>query len=100
MNEVLEELKERLRILDNDEDVLLNNILLQGQEELNTLAGVELNFEEKGQARTLLFEYCRYVYNNATEYFEENFASQILRLQLDVAVKEYEETKNEGTVQS
>lgn len=94
---MLTELKERLRILDTDEDSLLKNIILQGQEELNALVGTELDFEKKGPARSLLLEYCRYVYNNATEYFEENFQKEIVRLQLSVAVMKNEETENATT---
>jgi hypothetical protein len=96
---MIDELKERLRILDNDEDSLLQNIILQGYEELNALMGVELDYEKKGPARSILLEYCRYVYNNATEYFEENFHKEILRLQLSVAVIENDgqETENATT---
>jgi hypothetical protein len=39
-------------------------------------------------AASLLLDYCRYSYNNASEYFEENFAREILRLQLQVAAEE------------
>ena len=39
-------------------------------------------------AASLLLDYCRYSYNNASEYFEENFAREILRLQLQVATEE------------
>ncbi len=39
-------------------------------------------------AASLLLDYCRYVYNNASEYFEENFARDLLRLQLQVGVSE------------
>ncbi len=94
---LLTEVKERLRILDDNEDTMLSNIVEQGKEELNSLTGTELDFEEKGPARSLLLEYCRYIYNQAAEYFEENFHKEILRLQLMVAVKENEETENEGT---
>ena len=37
-------------------------------------------------AVALLLDYCRYVYNNASEYFEENFQKEILRLQLKTGV--------------
>ena len=39
-------------------------------------------------AASLLLDYCRYSYNNASEYFEENFARELLRLQLQVGVSE------------
>jgi len=35
----------------------------------------------------LLLDYCRYVYNNASEYFEENYSKEILRLQLQEGIK-------------
>mgnify|MGYP001071804967 CR=1 FL=1 len=37
-------------------------------------------------AVSLLLDYCRYAYNNASEYFEENFQKEILRLQLKTGV--------------
>lgn len=40
----------------------------------------------KGLARSLLFDFVRYAYNNASEYFEENFREEILRLQLMTGV--------------
>jgi len=39
-------------------------------------------------AASLLLDYCRYTHNNASEYFEENFARELLRLQLQVGVGE------------
>ena len=53
---------------------------------MQQLAGAELDFEVEGQARSLLFDYVRYAYNNASEYFEENFKEEILRLQLMTGV--------------
>ena len=38
-------------------------------------------------AVSLLLDYCRYVYNNASEYFEENFSKELLRLQLQEGIK-------------
>ena len=53
---------------------------------MQQLAGAELDFEVEGQARSLLFDYVRYAYNNASEYFEQNFKEEILRLQLMTGV--------------
>ena len=90
---LLEELKDRLRILDTVQDVMLQGIIEQGKLYLNDLMGVELDFTDLS-FKTLLLEYCRYVYNNATEYFEDNFQREILRLQLKVGVMENEKTSN------
>ena len=47
-------------------------------------------------AASLLLDYCRYVHNNASEYFEENFARELLRLQLTTAVAAMESDGDEG----
>lgn len=85
---LLERLKERLKITWDDEDILLINILERAEKSLNALMGVELNYNIPGPAQELLLERCRYDYNNALEYFEQNFAREILRLQLQVAAEE------------
>ena len=82
---MLEEVKQHLRILENDEDKYLQKIINDAEMYLNELIGVELNYNE-GLSKILLLNYCRYVYNNASEYFEENFQKEILRLQLMKAV--------------
>ena len=78
---MLQEIKDYLKITWNDEDVTIQGIIDRGKSNLNELAGVELDFLSEGQARSLLFNYCRYDYRNGIEDFEENFKSEILRLQ-------------------
>lgn len=95
---LLQELKDRLRILDDVEDVMLQGIIEQGKLYFKDLLGIEVDFDIDISFKSLLLEYCRYVYNNATEYFEENFQKEILRAQLKVGVMENEKAKNEGTV--
>lgn len=85
---MLEAVKNYLKITWDDEDANLQEIIDQGEAYLNELTGAELDYTQKGLARSLLFDYCRYVYNNASEYFEENFQREILRLQLKVGVSE------------
>ena len=83
---MLDEIKDYLKILGEDEDKFLNSLILQGEAYLNNLAGVKLDFNLNTSAKILLKDYCRYSYNNATEYFETNFNSDILRLQIESAV--------------
>ena len=83
---MLQEIKDYLKITWNDEDVTIQGSIDRGQSNLNELVGAELDFLTEGQARSLLFNYCRYDYNNAVEYFEENFQREILRLQLNTGV--------------
>jgi hypothetical protein len=84
---VLQAVKTYLKITWNDEDSHIQGIIDRGQAYLNDLTGAELDYETDGPPKTLLLEYCRYVYNNASEYFEENFAREILRLQLQEGIK-------------
>ena len=83
---MLQEVKDHLKITWNDEDADIQKIIDRGKSYLNDLIGVELNFDENNQAKTLLLNFCRYNYNNALEYFEDNFQKEILRLQLKEAV--------------
>ena len=55
------------------------------------------DFEEDGNVRGLLFDYCRYADSNATEMFGVNYASEILDLRLDYKVRS---SKNENQEQS
>lgn len=84
---MLEELKDYLK----DDNESIEKLLSDGQKYVNRLAGVILDFESDILAKNLLFDFCRYKYNNASEYFLENFKEDILRLQLESAVKSHEE---------
>ena len=79
---MFQEIKDYLKITWDDEDATIQSIIDRGQSNLNELTGAELDYFAEGQARSLFFDYCRYAYNNALEYFEENFQREILRLQL------------------
>lgn len=85
---MLQEVKGYLKITWNDEDSNLNKSILRGQNYLNDLVGTELDFNTEDQPKSLLLDYCRYAYNNALEYFEENFSKEILRLQLKAGISE------------
>ena len=86
---LLDELKYNLGIIGSAEDAALQSIVLRGQARLEGLAGVALDFEAEGLPKSLLLDFCRYSYNNASEYFEENFKGEILRMQLQSAVIDY-----------
>lgn len=86
MTTLLKQLKEALNITWNDSDEALTNCLNRGEDFLKSLSGTEPDFN-KGLANVLLLNYARYDFNNAAEYFEENFKSEILRFQFEEAVK-------------
>lgn len=95
MDSLFLEVKDILRITWDDEDQLIINTIDRGKHYLEELAGVALDFDEQNQARSLLLNYCRYAYNNALEYFDDNFSQQILRLQMVEAIKDARQ-KNES----
>jgi len=84
---MLQEVKEYLKITWDDEDSYIQGIINRGKDYLNNLTGTELDFEVEGQPKALLLDYCRYAYNNALEYFEENFHRELRRLIIQEAVK-------------
>ena len=84
---MLDKVKGYLKITWDDEDVALTDLITRGQAYLNNLVGADLDFNS-GLPQSLFLDYCRYAYNNATEYFEENFGKEILRLQLSTAAAE------------
>jgi len=86
---MLQEVKEYLKITWDDEDSYIQGIINRGKDYLNNLTGTELDFEVEGQPKALLLDYCRYAYNNALEYFEENFHRELRRLIIQEAVSKH-----------
>jgi hypothetical protein len=85
-DEVLKEFKERMHLGD-DEDTNLKRILSASLVSLTKTCGdydilVDEDFKE------LVFERSRYVYNDALEYFNTNFISEINNLSLRKALEE------------
>lgn len=89
---MLEELKSYLKITWDEEDLLLDNLINDAEEYLNELCGVELDYTDINN-KSLVKDYVRYAYNNNVEWFEINFASKLLRLQLKEGIKSCEEDK-------
>ncbi|PEW58184.1 hypothetical protein CN448_31535 [Bacillus cereus] len=85
-NVILQEFKERMR-LGNEEDENLKRILSTSNKALLRVCGdYDLNNNE--EFKELVFERSRYVYNDALEYFDKNFLSQINSLSIDKALEE------------
>ncbi len=93
---MLEKVKDYLKITWDDEDSQLNSLVDRGKKYLEGLTGVILGFEDDSLEQGLLLDYCRYAYNNATEYFQENYSSDILRLQLFCGVDQLNESEEGG----
>ena len=83
---MFDKVRDYLRVTWIEDDQVITDLIARGEKKLEELAGAELDFETEGLARSLLFDYVRYAYNNASEYWEENFRAEILRLQLMTGV--------------
>lgn len=88
---MLEQLKICLNISWQDKliDDKLTQLLDESKKALNSMMGVELNYESDEEARELLFNRVRYAYNNSLEEFEKNFSTVILRKQLFEGMKKW-----------
>lgn len=89
---ILEEFKARMRITHSAEDDNLSNLLSSSIADLQAKCG-DFNIEENERAKELVFERTRYVYNDALEYFDDNFLSQINSLAFSILFEEGEENE-------
>ncbi|HDR7844971.1 TPA: hypothetical protein QCY25_005531 [Bacillus toyonensis] len=85
-NEILQQFKDRMRLGD-DEDDNLRRILFASNKALIKDCGLyDINKDET--FKELVFERSRYVYNDALEYFAENFLTEINSFGIQKALEE------------
>ncbi len=88
--EILNEFKERMHLGDFEDDNL-KSILTASYEDLKETCGdYDLSDET---FKELVFERSRYVYNDALEYFEENFLTRINTLSMRKVLGDQDETE-------
>ncbi len=87
---MLQDVKDYIKIDNNCEDSDILKTIERGKKYLCRKTGTSLNFEEEDTPKQLLLDYCRYSKNNALEYFNDNFASDILFLSLQEGVRTME----------
>ena len=90
MNEITPEILEEFIIrmkLGNDEDANLTRILRSSVEDLLDKCGI-YDIHTSERFKELVFERSRYAYNDALEYFNDNFLSQITTLALSRALED------------
>jgi hypothetical protein len=85
-SEVLTEFKERMK-LNDDEDKTLIRILKASVEDLIDKCG-DYDLHTSERFKELVFERSRYVYNDAIEYFNDNFLSQLVTLGISKVLNE------------
>ncbi|KAB7675345.1 MULTISPECIES: hypothetical protein [Bacillus] len=83
---VLQEFKDRMHLGDEEDDNLKRILSTSNKALLRVCGNYDLNKDE--EFKELVFERSRYVYNDALEYFDKNFLSQINSLGIDKALEE------------
>ncbi|EJR74871.1 hypothetical protein IK7_01695 [Bacillus cereus VD156] len=85
-NEILQQFKDRMHLGDEEDDNLKRILSTSNKALLRICGNYDLNDDE--EFKELVFERSRYVYNDALEYFDKNFLSQINSLGIDKALEE------------
>ncbi|HDR8145039.1 TPA: hypothetical protein QC063_005366 [Bacillus cereus] len=85
-NEILQQFKDRMHLGDEEDDNLKRLLSTSNKALLRVCGNYDLNKDE--EFKELVFERSRYVYNDALEYFDKNFLSQINSLGIDKALEE------------
>lgn len=84
MEKYLNLFKQRMKIYHDSEDELLNFILEASKQDIfNKIGQVDLMGDNR--VLELIFDRARYVYNDSSEYFSDNFQSEILDLAFENA---------------
>ncbi|PEJ75995.1 hypothetical protein [Bacillus wiedmannii] len=83
---ILQEFKDRMHLGDDEDDNLKRILSTSNKALLRFCGDYDLNNDE--EFKELVFERSRYVYNDALEYFDKNFLSQINSLGIDKALEE------------
>lgn len=87
--EIVKEFKERMHISHSVEDDNIKRLLEFSYADIQEKCGAfDISSHERG--RELVFERTRYVYNDALEYFDDNFQSQIVSLGFELMPEEGE----------
>jgi hypothetical protein len=84
--DILQEFKDRMHLGD-EEDNNLNRILAASNEALIKVCGA-YDIKTDETFKELVFERSRYVYNDALEFFNTNFLSEINSLGVNKALEE------------
>ncbi|TLG72053.1 hypothetical protein [Culicoidibacter larvae] len=87
MGELLPKLKQRLKVVSNVFDDDLKLIIDSGIEYFKNIND-DFSPGDKHSDTVLLFEYCRYYFNDVGELFSTNYAKELLQLSLRGVIDE------------
>ncbi|MFJ8354098.1 hypothetical protein ACIQ69_12015 [Bacillus paramycoides] len=85
-NEILQQFKDRMRLGDDEDDNLRRIIFASNKALIKDCGSYDINEDET--FKELVFERSRYVYNDALEYFAENFLTEINSFGIQKALEE------------
>ena len=88
--DILQEFKDRMHLGDFEDDNL-SRILKASYEDLKEMCG-DYTLDDEA-FKELVYERSRYVYNDALEYFEENFLTRINTLSMRKVLGDEDETE-------
>nr|WP_252215684.1 hypothetical protein [Bacillus sp. CMF12]USK48871.1 hypothetical protein LIT38_20390 [Bacillus sp. CMF12] len=85
-DEILKEFKERMHLGDHEDENLIRILSASNKALIRSCGDYDIDTDES--FKELVFERSRYVYNDALEYFNDNFISEINSLGIDKALEE------------
>ncbi|PGC70367.1 hypothetical protein COM21_00790 [Bacillus toyonensis] len=85
-NEILQQFKDRMRLGDDEDDNLKRILFASNKALIKDCGSYDINKDET--FKELVFERSRYVYNDALEYFAENFLTEINSFGIQKALEE------------
>ncbi|MFJ8119540.1 hypothetical protein ABH946_001205 [Bacillus sp. RC145] len=85
-NEILQQFKDRMRLGDDEDDNLRRILFASNKALIKDCGSYDINKDET--FKELVFERSRYVYNDALEYFSENFLTEINSFGIQKALEE------------
>ncbi|OOR57494.1 hypothetical protein BGP34_13515 [Bacillus mycoides] len=85
-NEILQQFKDRMRLGDDEDDNLRRILFASTKALIKDCGSYDINEDET--FKELVFERSRYVYNDALEYFTENFLTEINSFGIQKALEE------------
>lgn len=86
LNEILQQFKDRMRLGDDEDDNLRRILFASNKALIKDCGSYDINKDET--FKELVFERSRYVYNDALEYFSENFLTEINSFGIQKALEE------------
>lgn len=84
--EILKQFKDRMHLGDHEDDNLNRILSASNKALIRACGGYDIATDET--FKELVFERSRYVYNDALEYFQTNFLSEINSLGISKALEE------------